>query len=258
MIPRLFVPHASSETTLVPSEDEAHYARHVLRLAPGARVRVFDGEGREWDATVIDAHGSGLRLSRGDAVQPAGEPCANVTLAIAMLKSDYMDDALRNAAMLGASAIQPVVTAHTAFRAGHRGDAARLRARWQRVVHASIRQCGRAVLPAVHEPRSIMDWLPGAASSPALKIVLAEPAVAHEPPPSLSEWGTVARRHGALLLVGPEGGWSPGELTAIRDAGFLPWTIGPRVLRADATPIAALSILLYAWEQSDGEPTLQR
>jgi 16S rRNA (uracil1498-N3)-methyltransferase len=264
----------SARETITLSTDEDHYVRHVLRLAAGANLRVFDGRGREWDASILESGKAGIRVAVGGEVSPAPEPPVAITLALSILKSEFMDDAVRDAAMIGATAIQPLRTARTAINAP--ADASRLVARWQRIALASVKQSGRAVLPVVETPQLLATWLAAKRDDGGLKIILTEPrgrigqagqagqvgqaadrdratgteqrATLVERSPDFAAWLTRARGRGAYVLVGPEGGWTADERASACAAGFLPWTVSPRVLRADATPVAALAVLLYDWE----------
>ncbi len=227
-----------------------------MRLGDGATVRVFDGGGREWHARLAHAGKSEVVAILGEEAQPVAEPPIRVTLAQAVLKAGYMDDAVRDACMIGASTIQPIASARSVV--GLDGPrASRLVERWQRIAVASVKQCGRAVVPGVEPPRDLAEWLAAVAAGSALKLLLAEPVLprADEEEPDLHAWRRAALDGGALVLVGPEGGWTSHEIGAAREAGFSPWTVSRRTLRADAVSVAALSVLLYAWERPSTSAT---
>ena len=130
-------------------DDEAQHLARVLRLKAGDVVAVFDGKGREALARVESIGSRAGHSARARArARPSPEPAVAVTLAQALLKSDKMDRVIRDAVMLGVSAIQPFVSARTdvpraAVRSGVRQE------RWERTVIASVKQCGRAVVPPV-------------------------------------------------------------------------------------------------------------
>jgi 16S rRNA (uracil1498-N3)-methyltransferase len=255
MIPRFHVPAAdAAASTVVLPDDEAHHLRHVLRLSAGRVLRVFDGRGREWEGFVEAVDKQGVRVVLEREIEPVAEPPAAITLALAVLKSDYMDAAIRDAAMIGAAAVQPIVASRSTF-APPTGDAVRLVSRWQRIVVASIKQCGRAVVPPVMPPCSFDAWIrKDGPAGPAVRILLAEPSVpADRPPPDFGDWLARARTGGGAVLVGPEGGWTLEEAARAERAGYAPWTISPRVLRADVAGAIALSVLFYAWEKAAEE-----
>src|SRR5919198_3556215 len=122
---------------------ESHHLTHVLRLRAGDEVAIFAGAGREFRARIdrVSREGASLRLL--DEISAPPEPAVRLTLAQAVLKGDRMDDVVRDATMMGVSAIEPIVTERTtasvrALRQGRPGE------RWRRVAVASAKQCRRA------------------------------------------------------------------------------------------------------------------
>jgi 16S rRNA (uracil1498-N3)-methyltransferase len=221
------------------SSDETRHLSQVLRLAPGSEVIVFDGAGREFRARIERAARDGADVLLLDEIAAAPEPSVRLTLAQAVLKGDKMDDVVRDATMMGAVAIDPLVTDHTVahVRPGHAPE------RWRRIAIASAKQCGRAVVPAIGAGATLQEWL--TADRGALRLLLAEPSasVAASPLASLRD----ARPPSASLLVGPEGGWSAEEIDHAVRAGCTPVTLGRRTLRADAVAIVAIGALQFLW-----------
>lgn len=242
MLPRLYVPSLGSGATVDLPTDEAGHLQRVLRARPGAAIRLFDGRGREVAARVALVERGRVVAEIGEAVEAVPEWGVRVTLGQALLKADKMDDVIRDAVMMGVSAIQPTTTARTDVPAQAARRAGRVE-RWCRVAVSSAKQCGRAVVPEVHAPVSLADAL-AAAGADAVKIILVEPAAA---PRSASAALPAAAPASAIVLVGPEGGWADEELATARDAGCLPWSLGPRTLRADAAALVALSVLQHVW-----------
>jgi 16S rRNA (uracil1498-N3)-methyltransferase len=239
-VPRFFAPEARpglAAVTLPP--DEAHHLLHVLRLQPGARVGVFDGRGREWTGRVAATSRRTATIDLDAPVAPAAEAPVPVTLAVGLLKGDQMDAVVRDATMLGAAAIAPLISAHAAVpaRAG-RGAALD---RWRRVAIASAKQCGRAVVPDLAPPARLETVLDSHPSS--LLVMCVEPARAGSAP--LDE--QPPRPASAVLLVGPEGGWSAAEVDLAVGRGARLLQMGPRTLRAETAPVAALSLLWARW-----------
>jgi len=169
------------------------------------------------------------------------DPMTLAGMREAVLKGDRIDDVIRDAVMMGVTAVQPMLTARTdvpsaAFSHGGRVE------RWQRIAIASAKQCGRAVVPAVRAPLSLPECL--GSGEPGVRLVLLEPSAAESgtaPPPPVSPPAS------ATLLVGPEGGWAEEEVALALSAGWRPMSLGPRTLRADAAALVALSILQYLW-----------
>jgi len=248
VVPRFFAPGAgqTGDITDLP-DDEAQHLTRVLRLKAGSPVRIFNGRGMEFDAVVESVTRSRASVAVGAARAPAPEPRVAVTLAQAVLKGDKMDDVVRDAVMMGAAAIQPIVTTRsevtlaTVSRSG-RGE------RWERVAIAAAKQSGRATVPAILEPRGFPDLMAalGHLALPGPGLMLVEPSAASgalmlgdmtDPPPRET-----------TLVIGPEGGWDADELGRGAAACRLV-TLGGRTIRADAMAIVALAAFFAHWKE---------
>lgn len=234
-MPRFYcpVPLASGQSLDLP----AGAARHaqVLRLQPGARITLFNGEGGEFDAAIEEMGRRDVRVQIGahDAVER--EARHRITLAVGIPANERMDWLVEKATELGAAVIQPLLTERTVLRlAGER--AAKRLAHWQGIAIAACEQCGRNRVPVIHPVADFAQWLrqPPAAHDEA-RLMLALCADAH----ALLE----APAQAVTVLSGPEGGLSAAEEEAALRAGFRPVTLGPRVLRAETAPLALLSRL---------------
>jgi 16S rRNA (uracil1498-N3)-methyltransferase len=227
--------------------DEAQHLTRVLRLGAGAAVSVFDGRGHEFAATVVRAGKAAASVHIEAAAAPAPEPRVAVTIAQAVLKGDKMDDVVRDAVMLGAAAIQPIVTTRSEVTLATLLRANR-RERWQRVAVSSVKQCGRAVVPAIAEPIAfdvLFDAL-RQLHAPEPAFMLVEPSAAHDTQ-TLADLDAAIPRE-ATLIVGPEGGWTGEEVE--RGAGIARLlTLGGRTLRADAMATVAISALFAVWKE---------
>jgi 16S rRNA (uracil1498-N3)-methyltransferase len=164
-----------------------------------------------------------------------------------MPANERMDALVEKATELGVAAIQPLLCERAVLRLeGER--AARRRAHWEAVAAAACEQCGRARLPGVHPVASLPTWLAAPAPAGALRIVLSTDGMAlplaRLVPIDLQRASNP--RRAVVVLSGPEGGLSRAELAAARAAGFGAASLGPRVLRADTAPLAALAWLALA------------
>jgi 16S rRNA (uracil1498-N3)-methyltransferase len=241
---RFFAPSLDpgDEAVTLP-RDEAEHLTRVLRLGVGDTVSVFDGRGHEFAARIVRADRRDARVQIVSRVDPAAEAAVPLTLVQAVLKGEKMDDIVRDAVMLGVTAVQPIVTARAettvaALARGARPD------RWRRVALASVKQSGRAFLPEIRGPLTLESFLDE--PSPALTLMLVEPGANAVVEPLSALRGQPAPQD-ASILVGPEGGWVEQEWTAARDRGARLVTLGRRTLRADAVPIAAISVLQFIW-----------
>jgi 16S rRNA (uracil1498-N3)-methyltransferase len=237
---RFFAPAAGvpGDRILLPV-DEAEHLTRVLRLSTGDRVRVFNGRGAEFEAVVAAADRVGVRLTIGNPCTPAPEPRVAITLAQAVLKGDKMDDVVRDAVMIGVAAIHPIVTARSEISIAAL-TRSRKRERWERIAVSSTKQCGRAVVPTISEPRAFDAIIAPSDSFPSPIFTLVEPNTSAGL--SLFDLKTAAIPERATLVVGPEGGWTAEEVRMAAALGTLV-TLGGRTLRADAMALVALAAL---------------
>jgi 16S rRNA (uracil1498-N3)-methyltransferase len=237
---------APGDVVLLPAEEGEHLTR-VLRLKAGDPLRVFNGRGGEFEAVVEQAGKSGVRVRVGAAQRPAPEPRVAITLAQAVLKGDRMDDVVRDAVMLGVAAIQPVLTERAESTVAVLA-LGRRRERWERIAISSAKQCGRATVPAILEPIEFGDLIDVLAKMmlPLPALMLIEPGADRETTP-ISELDLSPQR-GATVLIGPEGGWTAGEIDRAVSVSRLV-TVGGRTLRADAMCVVALSALFTVWRE---------
>ncbi|HWI80481.1 16S rRNA (uracil(1498)-N(3))-methyltransferase [Ramlibacter sp.] len=214
-------------------------ARHVqvLRLQPGAPITLFDGNGGEWRATVQQMGRSEVAVRVDAHVDVEREAGTAVHLAVGIPANERMDWLVEKATELGAASIQPLVAQRSVVRlSGERAQ--RKQAHWQAIAIAACEQCGRNRVPPIHAPLELADWLQRlaqeAAAAPGHRWLLSLESGAQQAP-AADEADTLT------LLSGPEGGLAPAEEAAARAAGFLPRSLGPRVLRAETAPLAALA-----------------
>jgi 16S rRNA (uracil1498-N3)-methyltransferase len=225
--------------------DEARHLTRVLRLRVGAPVRVFNGRGLECAGHVaaIDRDEVSVALEAEVAASP--EAARRITLAQAVLKGDCMDAVIRDAVMMGAAAILPIISAHV--EGDRRSHAAGLRVtRWERIAVASAKQCGRAVVPVIAQPASLSAML--SATQADLRVVLVEPA-SGIPAVSLAELAAAVPPSTAQLLIGPEGGWADDELRLLLGYDARAITLGARTLRAESAALVGLSVLHTLWHE---------
>jgi 16S rRNA (uracil1498-N3)-methyltransferase len=209
-------------------------ARHVqvLRLQPGDALTLFDGRGGEYDAVVEHMGRSEVRVSVGAHHAVECETAVAVHLALAMPANERMDWLVEKATELGVASIQPLVAERSVLRlAGERAQ--KKQAHWQAIAVAACEQCGRNRVPTVHAVQPLATWL---AAQPRPGLVLSLRA-------GTQPLAAVAGAVEVTLLSGPEGGLAPAEEDAALARGWTPVHLGPRVLRAETAPLAALALL---------------
>lgn len=226
------------------SDDEARHLGRVLRLPVGATVQVFDGRGLEYRGRVASVERTRVTVALEQEVQPAAEPAVRLTLVQAVPKGDSMDEIVRNAVMLGVAAVVPLLSARSEVDPRRLAASGRV-ARWRRVAVASVKQCGRAVVPDVHEPCSLADCL--RSFDAQQKYLFTEPGLAQAKPASVRDLFSFAVPASALLIVGPEGGWTEDEVRLATSEHCRPLTLGARTLRADAAALVGIAALQSVW-----------
>jgi len=231
--PRFHVPEAAPGARVDLPDHTAHHAREVLRLRAGAVVRVFDGQGQEFEATLEEVSRKRVLARLTGAVAPRPESPLRIVLALPPLKGDRMELAIQKATELGVAAIWPVVTARTDAVGrpalhGSRQD------RWEKVASGAAEQCGRALVPAVEATVTLDGLL--ARPFEGARLALIEDGAGAPP----REWPRAAS---ILCLIGPAGGWEPTEVERLTRAGFTAARLGPRILRAETAAVAAVTTL---------------
>lgn len=218
--------------------DEFHHLRHVLRLAPGAEISLFDGKGSEFQAVVVSIgrREAVVRVDRKES--RVSESSLSLHLAIGMAKGEKLDLVIQKATELGAAAIHPLATRRADVKLAPEKSGSR-RDRWRRVALEACKQSGRTRLPEVHSPRTLDEFL--ALELPRLRIVLdptGQPVPRGFPDPGGPD-------RSMIVVVGSEGGWDPDELDRLRSHGFLPLRMGPRVLRVETAAILGAGLFQF-------------
>lgn len=233
-MPRFFIDGVAEGRAYIAGADALHIAK-ALRMRPGEPLTLCDGKGADFDGvleTVTDRQVT-VRITASRPSQ--AEPTLAVTLYQGLPKGDKMDWIIQKAVELGVTAVVPVATRRSVARL--EGKADKKQERWQRIAAEAAGQCGRGILPAVERPLSWKDALSRLSGEPVL--VFYEGG--GQP---LRELVTPASRK-LSVLVGPEGGFDPEEIDAIRRLGGAAATLGPRILRCETAPLAALTLLMH-------------
>ncbi|MBC8730326.1 16S rRNA (uracil(1498)-N(3))-methyltransferase [Paraburkholderia sp. UCT2] len=243
-MPRFFVdiPLYADDVIALPDDVVRHLA--VLRLQPGDSLALFNGQGGEYGAELVEVERRAARVKIGEFRAIEVEPPYRLTLAQGIAGGDKMDWLIEKAVELGASGFVPLATARSVVRlTGERAQ--RRQQHWQGVVRASCEQCGRNRVPDVMPVCEIGAWLDTLSREPApdeLRLLLSPrasigfAALPDAPPPG-----------GVTLLIGPEGGLCADEEVAAGEQGFTAIGLGPRVLRTETAGIAVLAGLAARW-----------
>ena len=232
--PRRFfaAPPALDQEEIAFSAREAHHIARVLRLRPGERLIVFDGS-READAELLRVDGPTVAARRVSPARPTRRP-VEIALLQAVARGPKMDLVIRMTTEIGIAAIHPVLTARAVA-----GPGAARSARWQRIAEQAARQSGRGDVPTIHAPVPLDIAL--AALGPVDLFIV--PWEAETRP--IGE--VIAGRPfaTAAVFIGPEGGLTPEEIAAAREAGGLTVSLGPLILRTETAGLVSAAMLLY-------------
>lgn len=242
---RFYIPAESwNLDSLKLNEEESHHALDVLRLKQGDRAVVFNGRGAEATVEITAAHKNSMDLRRIHDAKSAPLPC-KITLAQAVPKGKNMDLIVQKATELGAAAIAPLLSERTVVQV-EEDDAAKKRAKWQAVAIEAAKQCGQNWLPEISAPQSPKEFFQGNPRFDLMLIASLQPDSLHFKK-VLEEYTAGAKKKpaSALILVGPEGDFTPAEIALAKSGGCRPITLGPIVLRTETAAIYCLSILGY-------------
>jgi 16S rRNA (uracil1498-N3)-methyltransferase len=233
---RLFVDVPLAPGNLPLPRDAARHALQVLRLRAGDPVILFNGDGRQYRARLLEADPRAASVRVEAAEAPVRESRLRATLVQALARGEKMDWIIQKATELGAARILPV----TSERSEVRLDGTRGKKRldhWLAIAIAACEQCGRNVVPGIAAPESLEACL---AAHP---LATGEARWMLHPGGTTRLRDTVSTATDVMLAVGPEGGFSANDLAVLRDAGFHALALGPRVLRTETAGLAAMAAL---------------
>jgi 16S rRNA (uracil1498-N3)-methyltransferase len=236
---RFFAPSERwGQGQVVLDREETHHLGRVLRLPVGARVLVCDGRGRAALALVQTLGSDEAVLDLEEEVAAPAESPLGVTLGLALAKGEAMDQVVRQATEMGLQGLIPFVSTYSEKVAPER--AKRRLARWQRQAQEALKSCQRLFLPEIFPVQDFPALLHGPEEAKFL-------CYEEERGGGLQSCLNRSRPAGVRLIIGPEGGFTPGEVDQAREAGFQVVSLGPRRLRVETAALVALAILQYAW-----------
>jgi 16S rRNA (uracil1498-N3)-methyltransferase len=223
---------------------EAHHARDVLRMKRGDRAVVFNGRGREITAEIVDLAKNEVRLRKLQESETPPLRC-RITLGQAIPKGKNMDLIVQKAVEIGAAEIAPLISERTIVDLDSK-EAEQKQAKWQQLAIEAAKQCGQNWLPTVCAPQKLKDFFAHAAPVDLRLIGSLQPDAIHLKK-VLSDYADQHRDRpkSVLMMVGPEGDFTPAELALAKSHGCLPIMLGPIILRVETASIYCLSVLSY-------------
>jgi len=233
-------------------KDLAHYLRNVLRLKPGSRVTLFNGQGGEYLAQIDAIQKREVSISVIQFEPTNRESQLRLRLGACIVKRDAMDAVIQKSTEMGVHEIQPLIADLTTVSVKsikQRGE------HWRGITISACEQCGRNTLPTLLSPITTHQWIPDQISD--LKLAM-DPSGTHSLMEPYADLKGVAQPPGISVLIGPEGGLSEQELSLAESNGFLTTGLGQRILRADTAPVAVLSILQARFGDFSSSPKATR
>ncbi len=265
---RLYCPSQNilSNTIIIDNKEQVHHARNVLRIKPLELVAVFDNQGNEYIASVIEIGADTVKLEIKEK-RPLKDTGIKITIACAIPKKWKMDDIVDKLTQLGVERIIPLLTERVIVKIGAKNAQTKL-SRWRKIAQSASEQSQRSDLVII-EPIKSFDEVIALSSGFDLKLIpclfgsrkslrdiLSSPFVLCHPRESGDLKKMDSRFHGndvikkceavpksIMILIGPEGDFTPGEVAKALKAGFLAITLGDRVLRVDTAAIAVVSFI---------------
>ncbi|MFT6268602.1 MAG: 16S rRNA (uracil1498-N3)-methyltransferase [Alphaproteobacteria bacterium] len=233
-IPRFFIdnPLLVDSTIDAPSE-LAHYMSNVLRLRIGSPIVLFNGNGSDYPSEIVDIQKRTASILVNAQIALSLESPLHLHLGQGVSKGERMDIALQKAVELGVTEITPILTENCNVKLDQERWVKK-HAAWQKLIIGACEQSQRNILPVLHQPVSMHQWL--GQTSDLDKIILAPGAKTYLS--SLSK-----PQKGFRIVIGPEGGLSEQEVYTATQTGYVPVNIGNRILRTETAAIASLAIL---------------
>ena len=217
--------------------EETRHLRDVLRMSTGDKAQIFDGEGREFLATVTSIGRRETRLEIIEEIEPpAPESDLELTIAACVYKNDKFDLVIQKAVELGVARIRPMVSLRS--ETSMQATTKRLE-RWRKIALEATKQCERARVMRVDEPMRFEDLVTSINPGSGMLLMFSEKDGKGVP--------EKAGEKKITALVGPKGGWDDSEIQLAEDRGFLPVKLGRRIMRAETAAITFSALLQHRY-----------
>ena len=240
---RFFVsPDGFSEKTATIKGPDVNHIRTVLRMKPGDRVEVIDGEGFRYEVVLAEVERDHVRGEILSKTPMQTESPVNIRMGQALIKGNAFDLLVRKATELGVHSVAALRTQRCVARLAKESESYRTQ-RWQRIAEEASKQCGRSRVPEIHSTVLSIEEFCQQSSDCDLKLVFWE----EEQKNRLQDIVSPDSVSSIAFLAGPEGGWEKEEIDFLKQQGFQAVTLGPRLLKADSASLVILSLLQHRW-----------
>jgi 16S rRNA (uracil1498-N3)-methyltransferase len=241
---RFFVEEITSTTGPVSlTGKEARYISKVLRMKKGEKLTIMDGKGQLFESTVKDLDYKEVKVRINKSISSPPPSPIEISLAQALIKSNSMDYLIQKLTELGINSIRLFYSERTVIKVKP-GYLRNKMDRWTEIMKSACRQCGRVTLPTLNPPLPFEEIIKDAPDKDTLKILLWENEEEVDLKGVLRSMGSLSH---TLVMVGPEGGFTPNEINRAREAGFHIISLGNRVLRTETAAVSLISIIQYEW-----------
>jgi 16S rRNA (uracil1498-N3)-methyltransferase len=239
-VPRFYVRQPQILNGVLKIEgSEVKHIRKVLRLKAGDEILVFNGLGKEYEGTIAEEEPSSVVIKINNIFLSRRDSPLQITLAQSLLKGEKMDYLIQKATELGAQEVIPFFSSRSVPVLEKSRRMERYH-RWERIAIEASKQCGRGVVPKIGPLQDYSGMLQ-IASPDSLRLILWE----REGIKLKEELEKSKGKKNIFFVIGPEGGFSPQEVREAEEVGFIPVTLGRRILRAETASLCLLSILQY-------------
>lgn len=236
-IPRIYLPQDLQdhhEVTL--DARSAHYLFSVLRMKPGTPLIAFNGSGMEFNGIINALNKKAGLITISDSFTPDTESPLKTILGLGISRGERMDYAIQKSTELGVNLIQPLFTEHCEVKLDDK-RAEKRRAHWEQICISACEQSGRVIPPEILPPLLLNNWLEEVSAQHKFLLDQDQQGAIDD----------IANPDSIALLIGPEGGLSDNEKALAKGKGFFGLSLGPRTLRTETAPVAALSLFQFLW-----------
>ena len=224
---------------------EAHHARNVLRMQVGDKLVIFNGKGRELTAEIANVAEEEILLRKLHESETVPLGC-RIVLGQAIPKGKNMELIVQKAVEIGAAEIAPIISDRTIVQLNSE-SASQKQTKWQQIAIEAAKQCGQNWLPRVQQPKKLAEFFSTSEQTFDLRLIGSLQPGARHLKTILETYSSEHddRPRSVLMLVGPEGDFTPAELALARHHGCQPITLGPIILRVETAALYCLSVLSY-------------
>ena len=222
---------------------EAHHMSRVLRMGRGDDLVLLDGKGGRFLAEIQSVLRDAVRIQIKKSLGHTPPSALEITLCQAVIKSASMDYLIQKTSELGVTRISPFFSSRSVVHL--KADRQLKKSnRWREIAHSAAKQCNRDIPAEIGPPESFDKQLAIFSKAPGLKVILWERETSRDLKDLLQNHEPSGRFTG---MVGPEGGFTPEEVSAAQRAGFIPVSMGSRILRAETAALVLVAIVQYEW-----------